>query len=542
MAKWFVVFLLLLRFAYVFRLEVNSDEPQNLHVVYGWAEGKVPYLDRFDNHTPLLHLVSIPLARAAGESLDIVLWARLAVLPIGLAALALAFLLARKLFGSRTAMWSTALLLAFPDWSLKSLEYRPDILWAALIFGAMWLIADAIAQAPPGQATRPVSVWRFFVAGILIGAALMTSVKTLVFGLALTVSVLLAWGLAAGLRERFPIRRVFLCGAAGLTGSVLVPALMIGWFASQGALSSMLTCVYTINREPISWSLAWLFCLGFAVAVGLAVRLIQRSHAQGGIQSALFLTTAIYALFIVAFTQKEAAAKQTFLIAYPMLIATGWHLLAGWKVLRRNPRALPTIGATGCLVGLVVTLVAHPIQDDGLRAQRELLSDVIRFTRPEETVFDVKGETVFRERPVFLAYVGIINRAIREGRWTAETPQPSDLFSQNTAFAAARLTGLPRDMREAVGDYYTPAEGARMRAAGALLKPEYEEGRWVQTVEIPLPGEYVIVRKGAVESTLTVPTAGPHRFDFGTDRTRRTLFWKAAWDRGMRPSEPTGSK
>jgi hypothetical protein len=51
--------LALLRVAYVFREGFNSDEPQHLHIVWGWTRGLVQYRDLFDNHMPLFHLASV---------------------------------------------------------------------------------------------------------------------------------------------------------------------------------------------------------------------------------------------------------------------------------------------------------------------------------------------------------------------------------------------------------------------------------------------------------------------------------------------------
>src|SRR5262249_21282319 len=56
----------LLRLAAIFHYRFDNDEPQHLHVVWGWTQGLVQYRDVFDNHMPLFHLLSVPLLWLVG--------------------------------------------------------------------------------------------------------------------------------------------------------------------------------------------------------------------------------------------------------------------------------------------------------------------------------------------------------------------------------------------------------------------------------------------------------------------------------------------
>jgi hypothetical protein len=81
----------------VVQLKADSDEAQHLHMIYGWLSGELPYRDRFDNHTPLLYLIFLPLAALAGETPQIILLARIAEFPISLGMLSLIYLIGRRL-------------------------------------------------------------------------------------------------------------------------------------------------------------------------------------------------------------------------------------------------------------------------------------------------------------------------------------------------------------------------------------------------------------------------------------------------------------
>ena len=71
----------LLRLPYIFHYRINSDEPQHLHVVWGWTRGLLQYRDVSDNHSPLFHLLMAPLLALIGERPDAVVLMRFAIDP-----------------------------------------------------------------------------------------------------------------------------------------------------------------------------------------------------------------------------------------------------------------------------------------------------------------------------------------------------------------------------------------------------------------------------------------------------------------------------
>jgi hypothetical protein len=78
---WFAiglfVFLLALRILYAVHYRIDSDEPQHLHVVWGWTQHMIPYRDYFDNHSPLFQLLCAPFFAALCPRADIVVPMRL---------------------------------------------------------------------------------------------------------------------------------------------------------------------------------------------------------------------------------------------------------------------------------------------------------------------------------------------------------------------------------------------------------------------------------------------------------------------------------
>src|ERR1043166_4222331 len=113
----------------IFRYRFDSDEPQHMHVAWGWAHGLAQYRDVFDNHMPLFHLLSSPLFASTGDDPRLLFAARVSMLPLWVAAIVLVWRIARSLFDETTAWWSAALAAVVPPFFLGSLESRTADLW-----------------------------------------------------------------------------------------------------------------------------------------------------------------------------------------------------------------------------------------------------------------------------------------------------------------------------------------------------------------------------------------------------------------------------
>src|SRR5438309_1386836 len=160
----------LMRLVYAFRYRVDTDEPQHMHVAWGWAHGLAQYRDVFDNHMPLFHLLTSPLFAATGDDPRLLFAARLSMVPLFLAALFLVWRIARSLFDETTAWWATAIAAVVPPFFLGSLEYRTDDLWLVLWLG---VIAIAVSNAAPARKAA--------LGGLLLGGAFGVSMKSALF-------------------------------------------------------------------------------------------------------------------------------------------------------------------------------------------------------------------------------------------------------------------------------------------------------------------------------------------------------------------------
>src|SRR3982751_6061911 len=97
-----------------FRYRFDSDEPQHLHVAWGWTAGLLQYRDLFDNHAPLFHMATAPILRLAGERPDVLLYMRGPMLLLFAVVVWVTYVLGARLYSKRIGLWAALLLALFP--------------------------------------------------------------------------------------------------------------------------------------------------------------------------------------------------------------------------------------------------------------------------------------------------------------------------------------------------------------------------------------------------------------------------------------------
>ena len=505
-----------LRAVAFFRYRFDSDEPQHLHVAWGWTAGLLQYRDVFDNHAPLLHIASAPILRALGERENILLWMRAPMLPLFAIVIAATYILGARMYSRRVGIWSAVLCSLLPPIFLKSLEYRTDNLWNALWFLSLLLIMSDELRAP-----------RAFAAGFLLGCALATSMKT---------SLLVITLAAAATMTRIALGRCKLLRLLPLGGGfVIAPSLIVAYFAWRGALINMLYCVISFNelltrtRAPIAlWIPRVLWLPLVAVAVRVAWRLRPKTDDDAarrrfflGFASAFFIVTLICFWILVS--------PRDFLPVLPLLTIFG----VAW--FGRNPRRAVVVYVVAGVVCVGAIAYYADRFADRTREQFTMMHQLLRLTRPGEPVIDYKGETVYRPRP----YYYILESITRNAMQASLIP---DTIAEDVVRAGCHVA-------QADGEFW-PARGrvflhenfldmGRLRAAGKWLKPQPRE-----RFTIAIPGTYVVVdKKGQVRGVLDgTPYDGPrylpagvHRFDAAGPPETMACLWAPAFQRGFSP-------
>lgn len=461
-----------------FHYRFDSDEPQHLHVAWGWTAGLLQYRDVFDNHAPLFHMLTAPLLALAGERSTVLFFMRLPMLVLWAVVLYATYAIAKQLYDARVAAWATLLLAALPPFFLKSIEYRTDNLWNAL-----WMLA---ALALLRQ--------RHLLAGILLGLAFATSMKT---------SLLIVTIVIAALVTRTLTRRWLALGVF-----VLPPAVLAAYFWQRGAWPSLVYCLVTFNESVTkTWNpmMVWLPRLLWVPALATIVLFLRRS----------FWAAATAVFFATLFSFWILISPRDILPFLPFLA-----MFAAAKLRHR----------TAWAVAISLAFVVY--YADGFRNRtREsttMMDQVLGLTRPGEMLMDYKGETVFRPRPYYYILEAI-------GRRVAPDTVPESIVSGHCYVTQADGPfWTPRTRKFLVENFL---DMGRLRAAGVVVPASGD-------FTIAVPGTYVAIgergeTRGVLDGTPYTGARqladGPHRFEPAAPGELVAILWAPAFQRGYSP-------
>jgi len=501
-----------------FRYRFDSDEPQHLHVAWGWTAGLLQYRDLFDNHAPLFHMATAPLLKLVGERPDVLLYMRAPMLLLFALVVYATYGVAAKLYSRRVAAWSALMLALLPPFFLKSLEYRTDNLW-----NAFWAIALLLLIG--GELT----VLRMFAIGVILGFAMAVSMKTSLLILTLGIAALVTYLMT--FRER-SAARAFRVALPLLAGVPIVPAIIAWYFVAQGAWPNVVYCVLKFNegvaltRTPlVLWTPRILYVPLFIIAMRIAWRYrggredeVSRWRFFFAVATAVFFITLI--CFWVLISPRDYLPFLPFLVIFSVAAVER----RGWAMRAYVAAAI-----------LFIAFIAKETQ--GFRNQTleyvTMESQLLRLTRPGDYVMDFKGETIFRRRPYYFIFEFITRNSMLRGL-IADTV-PEDVVAKRCYVAQADGDFWPARGREFLNANFVDL--GRLRAAGQWLKPD-------GSFTIAVPGNYVLLdRNGQTTGVLDgvpyagarVLAAGPHRFAAANTSRRLAVLWAPAYERGFTP-------
>ncbi len=538
--------LLGLRWFYVTTQPWDSDEPQHLHVVWAWSTGLLPYKDVFDNHAPLFQAMSAPLFRLFGERADIVAAMRWAMQPVAVLLIGATYWIGARLFSVRAGFWGALLAASFPGLYAKLGEYRPDLFWAAL-----WLVILAVligGKIAPG---------RLFVAGLLFGVAFSVSMKTtfLLFD-ALAAGIVVwffrVWNEGAEFSKPRAMPNVVACLSATIAGALIVPILVIAFFAFQGALPQMYNCVIAHNLT-YSWN-PWHLIIAritdlrfwlFVPAIAGGVWLAKRDKEPGRAARRLYFLAATGLYCPLLFVFWPLISKQDYLPFYPILMLTIGFVLVGLGNWIRARFALPVFILSFVVVcWQVVSIVRdHPPLKQTNQSNVQIIADTLRLTQPGETVLDAKGQVIFRARPYYYAFEQLTREQAEHGKIKDDVPVR--LIANRTPEVVQSHWLTPETGRFVNQNYVSVGS---VMVLGKKVAPD--SGGNVQ-FEISIPEKYrVVTSEGEASGTLDGSpidgardlSAGMHDLVVNSSHKRAAVVWARAIEKGYSPFTPASQQ
>lgn len=517
-----LLLLLVLRLAWLNAYPLNSDESQHAHVAWAWTQGLLPYRDVFDNHGPLFGWLHAPLLALMDGRPDVLTWLRMAMQVWYLLALGAVGWIAHRLYGWRAAVLLTLVAGLVPRFFLVSGQFRTDDMWAAL-----WLVGLAfVVGCPPRW-------WRYFVAGLMFGAALSVSQKTVVLLLTSGVAALAIRWLGPDQADRGGWR----CWLAGLGGLLVVPVIFLAWFAVHGALGDVWYGLVSYNtggqgRRHVAQQTLWFVMLSAVLVVVTLWGIRRRALSAFDWPMFMLLQGGLFVLLI--WFVWPLITRQDFLPVLPTLVLAGGGWLSQRAWLSRRPRL--RLAAVLLVLGAeLVTIICYaPPWRDALARQRDELAVVLRYTDKSDTVMDAKGDAIFRQRPYYPVLESLAMHRLRVGSMTDTILQ--DMAEHHTMIVMLRR--FPHATARFVMLNFLPAGGS-VGVAGLML-PTHDAD---QGIDVAVPGDYVLTDgnrrlrasvDGAPVADHWELAAGTHHFKVEAGLPL-ALVWTQAFDRGWRP-------
>lgn len=541
--KWVLGLLFLslvaIKVLYALNFRIESDELQHLHVVWGWATGRLQYRDIFDNHGPLFHFLFAPIFKLFGERADIVIPMRFAMFPLWGWSLWCVYRIGKSLYSERVGIWAVLLTAFFPEFLFTSTEFRTDDLWMAL-----WLTVLSLLVG--GKLTRG----RAFLAGLLLGAAFTVTVKS-----GLMIGALATGGMWIGIWKWKRQQTVDWKNQLGLVsaasiGLLILPAAFTAYFRYQGAFDAFIYCNISHNLVPHTqnWShfdghLVWL-----PIAMGIAaVGLIKWNSLEievWGPRIFIALVTLFY--FAALKTLFPTLTRQDDLPYLPLLAIFASAAIHFWMQ-RPTTSAVPRLAAALALPALVLVDVACMFrQSPPLRNQNgeeiATLTKTLRVAKRGNYVMDAIGETIFRDRPYYYAIEAFTKARFAVG---LIPNQIADSLVAN-GVAVVRSRGLPDSTKRFVEQNYIDL-GADLCVLGKVFRRKNgQKGTDPIHFKTAVPGRFVVLSKNGEVLTGKldgipfkggfVLSSGPHVLSLDSGFTDRVaIFWESAFQEGFRP-------
>jgi len=520
-------------------------------VAWGWSQGLLQYRDVFDNHMPVFHILSAPLVALIGEDPRILFFMRLAMLPLYAASLWGAYQIGRSLFGEKVGLWSALFLGLLPAFFYNSLEFRTDNLWTVLL-----TLAVAVLVGGRWTGRRALS------GGLLLGAALSVSLKTLMVVTAMTIAAL-ALPMVLPPKPGPPgrSRQEGIKLAALVAGICVLPLAVTLFFARQNALGPFYYCVVLHNVVPGfgRWRMPWTL-MGFPPLLVFLVygvrRLVRRVEPAGGAKRLAFVTLMAGAFFLLNEMVWPVNTAPTRLPLFPLLVVslTGISMEGSRRLARAWPAPLSWGTGAGtwmlpCVAaaGLLLLPGREPLLRRPSSEQIAMVAGILRLTDDSDYVMDLKGETIFRKRAFYYVLEPLTMERIARG--TIPDRIAAACIATHAAIVVGGLRHYPPKARQFIEQNYLPV--GPFHVAGHLFPPAAPGDDRIVAFQVEIPGRYsLLAEKGAVTTLLDgrpysgarYLAPGRHELAQPPGEGSLSLLWARAAEGGFSPFKAAGPR
>lgn len=506
---------------------IDPDESQHLHAAWLVASGRVPYLDFWENHTPLLYYLLAPLTRWFSDRPEIYTAGRAIMALLTIPTLALVYRLARRL-EPRVAVLAVLVLAVQSRFAEYTTQVRPDV--PGLI---AWL-ATLLALVRWREDGRPKWLW---VTGLALGVYAAFSPKAVYGAVGVAVVILVACRV-----ERRSLPRSI--GAlAGLVVCASVPVLgLLGWLLATGGPAALAgffadAVIGNLGYPDFARQLpdADEGLLIYALAVIGAVVTVRR-HGRAVLRSPLhgpLLLTAGVLCALLVLPRTPAVYRYTWM---PVLVVAAVYasvaLIAVIDYARARQGPLVRVAAALALTVVIAMPVGASVQnlrrDKHKNRQRmDRIRAELAYACPGEPVLDGTAFAVFRPSAY---HFHVLVRGLRS--WIADGVISEERILQEMLDARApvadpdhRLQALGRGMETLLATYYGAGPNQLLLAGRTIPLPKGPTSG-SQPVTLLMSGRYhVTVSDGAA---VRIDGAPVHEDLVSLEAGRHELAWQGS--------------
>ena len=403
--KLYYLMIFIFLFAFFFLLleksRFRNDELQHIHTSFLVSQGKIPYKDYFDNHTPLYQLLTgfeIKLFNLK-PSPDFAVKIRRLSFPLTVILSVICGLIVKSFFYEEKEKSLATASLVISLIPFVAVQARPEPMWGALFFLSIYLFSFS-----------PPTIKRFFLIGLLNGINVCVSLKTLVF---IVLPQLLTFPI---LSIFYPTGSIFMYTLTFIIGFLIFPFIFLIYFNHLGALNEFFNfgIFYSISAggEKVNTMLIATTIITAFVIVYFFVKHFKEKLSPN---SALFFSIFIFSAIIFGFYPvKESQTRFPFLVTFYLLVSV---LIVSiiWKFFK-NEWLRKIILLFIILSILSVRIIKERLFKNNNGDYYNELRILMTLQFPGKgTVMDAKGESIFWERPFYYVLETFAIREINSG-------------------------------------------------------------------------------------------------------------------------------
>jgi hypothetical protein len=219
-----------------------------------------------------------------------------------------------------------------------------------------------------------------------------------------------------------------------------------------------------------------------------------------------------------------------FAVWYTVVLLCFWPLLTPRDFLPLVPLAALALAATRIAPAVLVSAAilasvwyARPWRPVDIPSRSRFVDAAVRLTAPGDYVFDLKGDSVFRRRPVYYIYDSV-GRALT-GNGTLPDLAPEQIVARGCCAAIADWSHIPPRTRAFLNKHFIDA--GPMRVCGTVVRDGTFTIAVPQTYAVAGGGDRVVI-DGTPYRGPRFLAAGRHTLTSSGNEPVTVIWWRAA--------------